>query len=342
MRYFILAGLIAGALLGYYVLWSHLIDQVAAEADGWVETQKRQGRDAGYESRRLWGFPYRLSVTFTRPRWQDPQHPLGLKLEAAEVTAHLQLWDMHHVIFELGPQQSVTWRADAASERRLAMTSENGRASLVLDGAGNWLRIAADFTRPALAGTALPDGPLSAAKLLLHARRTGNVPPSTDIALQAEAVTLPAGMGGPLGNQIAQFKLIGNARGTTFGRTPEELLASWRDGGGVIDLQTIAVQWGALKLDGDGTVSLDKQFRPLGAMSGELRGMEAAVDALVAAGRMRGQDAALAKTAAVALAKRDAKNVAYIPAQFTVQDGRLFLGPVGLISLPSILPNQAQ
>lgn len=340
MRYFILAGLIAGALLGYYVLWSHLIDQAAAEADAWIETQKRQGRNAGYDSRRLWGFPYRLSVTFTKPRWQDPQHPLGWKLEAEEVTAHLQLWDMHHVIFELGPKQSIGWRADNA-DTGISMTTSNGRASLVLDGAGNWLRVAADLSNPALSGPALTNGPVSANKLLLHARRAGNVPPSTDMAVQFDKLVLPTGTGGPLGNEVAQFKLVGNLRGTAFGRTPEELLGSWRDGGGVIDLQTIAVHWGGLKLDGDGTLSLDKQFRPLGAMSGELRGMEAAVDALVASGRMRGQDAALAKTAAVALAKRDAKNEAYIPAQFSIQEGRLFLGPISLISLPSILP-QAQ
>lgn len=341
MRYFVLAGLIAGALLGYYLLWSHLIDQAAAEADAWIETQKRQGREAGYDSRRLWGFPYRLSVTYTKPRWRDPQHPLGWTLAAEEVTAHLQLWDMHHVIFELGPRQTVGWRADSA-ESGVTMTTTNGRASLVLDGAGNWLRAAADISNPVLSGPALANGPVSAAKLLLHARRAGNVPPSTDLALQADKMVLPAGMGGPLGNEIPLLKLVGNLRGAAFGRTPEEVLASWRDGGGVIDLQTIALHWGQLKLDGDGTLSLDKQFRPLGAMSGELRGMDAAVDALVGAGRMRGQDAALAKTAAVALAKRDAKNEAYIPAQFSIQDGRLFLGPIGLISLPSILPNQGQ
>lgn len=337
MRYFVLAGLIAGALLGYYVLWSHLVDQVAAEADTWIETQKRQGREAGYESRRLWGFPYRISVTFTKPRWRDPQHPLGWTLEADEVTAHLQLWDMHHVIFELGPKQSIGWRSDN-TDTGVSMTTTNARASLVLDGAGNWLRLAADISNPTLAGRALSAGPVSASKLLLHARRAGNVPPSTDLAVQFDKLVLPAGMGGPLGNEVAGLKLVGNLRGGAFGRTPEEVLASWRDGGGVIDLQTIALRWGKLKLDGDGTLSLDKQFRPLGAMSGELRGMEDAVDALVAAGRMRGQDAALAKTAAVALAKRDTKNEAYIPAQFSIQEGRLFLGPVGLISLPSILP----
>lgn len=337
MRYIILAGLIAGALLGYYVLWSHLVDQVAVQADAWIENQKKLGRETGYESRRLWGFPYRLSMTLTRPRWHDPQSAVGWKLEADEVTAHLQLWDLHHVIFELGPNQTIGWRVDNA-EQMLAVNTSNGRASLVLDGAGAWLRVAADLSKPRLSGSLLPSGELSADKLLLHARRTGNVPPATDLALQAENVMLPPNADSALGRQIAQLRLVGNARGAAYGKTPEELLGSWRDGGGVVDLQSIGIQWGALKLDGSGTLALDKQFRPIGAMNGELRGADAALDALAAAGKMRVQDAAFAKAAVLGLAKRDDKGQPFLPAQLSAQDGKLFLGPVALLSLSSILP----
>lgn len=334
MRYLVLVSLIVGGLLGYYVLWSHLIDQVAVQADLWIEGQKRQGREVSYESRKLWGFPYRLSMTLNKARWADPQSPAGWRIEAEEVTAHLQLWDLHHVIFDLPGQQSIGWR-DGGAERRTTLSSTHFRASLVADGAGNWLRLAADISKPQLAGN-LQDW--SADKLLLHARRAGNVPPSADLALQADSLLLPPNADGPLGRQVTQLKLVGTARGSLFGRTPEELLGSWRDSGGVIDFTTIALTWGALRIDGDGTLSLDRQFRPLGAMGGQIRGAEAAIDALVAAGKMRGQEAAAAKTAVALIAKKDDKGTAYLPVPITAQEGKLFLGPAALFSLPSVLP----
>jgi hypothetical protein len=340
MRYILLAGLIAGALLGYYVLWSHLADQLAAQADAWIEAQRRQGRDAAYDSRRLWGFPYRLSLTLQQPRWHDPQNPAGWRLQADTVTAHVQLWDMHHVIFDLSGRQTIGWRHGTA-EHQIVMQNEKSRASLVLDGAGNWLRIAADLTKAQMSGATV-QGEWRAERLLLHARRAGTLPPAADLALQADGVTLPPAADGPLGRDLSQVRLVGTLRGAAFGRTPEDLLGTWRESGGVVDFQTISLHWGALRLDGDGSLSLDRQLRPLGAMSGRITGIEPALDALVASGRMRGQDAAFAKTAAALLARRDDKGGSYIPAQISAQDGKLSLGPVPLLSLSPVLPAPPQ
>lgn len=338
MRYLVLVGLILGALLGYYLLWAHLSDQIAAQAQAWIATQRTQGREVGYSRIRQWGFPYRLSLTIENFSWRDPQSAAGWRLEAAEINAHLQLWKLDHVILDLTGQQRLGWR-DGNAERRAVIDSERFRASLVLDGAGNWQRVAADLSQPRLSG-ALQDW--SADKLLLHARRAGNVPPSADLAVQAETLVLPAAADGPLGREIAALKLVGNARGTAVGRTPEELLGTWRDSGGIVEFDTIALQWGALKINGDGTLTLDKQFRPLGAMAGQIRGAAAGVDALVAAGKMKIEDGAAAKTVLSMIAQKDPsgddKGERYLPLPLTAQDGRLFIGPVGLFSLPPILP----
>lgn len=335
MRYLVLAGLILGALLGYYVLWSHLSDQVAAQANAWIEAQRRLGRDVAHDGLRQWGFPYRLSLTYRNLRWHDPQSPAGWRLEAEEVNAHLQLWKLDHVIFDLAGQQRVGWK-EAETERQAVLAAERFRASLVIDGAGNWLRVAADLNQPRLSGAL---GEWSAAKLLLHARRAGNVPPSADLAIQAEGVRLPQSLNvGPLGHEIASLKLVGTPRGSAYGKTPEELLASWRDSGGVVDFETIALQWGAFRLNGDGTLTLDKQFRPLGALSGQIRGADAGIDALAAAGKMKPDEAAAAKAALSLIAQRDDKGESYLPVPLTAQDGRLFLGPVPLFGLTPVLP----
>jgi hypothetical protein len=342
MRYLVLFGLVVGGLLGYYVLWSHMADQVAAQAEAWIEGQRRQGREVAYGKRRIWGFPYRLSLTLTRPSWHDPRQPLAPRLEAEELTAHLQLWQREHVIFDLSGRQTATWR-EGGTERRASLTSERFRASLVVDGAGNWLRIATDVTKARLQGPA--DGALRgewvAGKLLLHARRAGNVPPSLDLAMQADQAVLPPQAEKPFGRALQTLRLTGNLRGGFHGTTPEDLLASWRDGGGVIDFSTMALKWGDLQLDGTGTLALDRDFRPLGAMSGKTSGALKVVELLEANGLTTPQQAAAARASLRTSDERlnnDGQPIRDMA--LTAQDGRLSFGAVPLLSLPSVLPGR--
>src|SRR3546814_14354728 len=89
-RFIILGGIVAGGLIAYYFLWAHLVDQVAGRATAWIESQRAQGREVDYDRMRLWGFPYRLSVTFENLLWHDPQSAAAWDLQAARVTAPLQ------------------------------------------------------------------------------------------------------------------------------------------------------------------------------------------------------------------------------------------------------------
>jgi hypothetical protein len=341
MRYLVLVGLIVGGLLGYYVLWSHLSDQMAARAEAWIEAQRKQGREAGYESRRQWGFPYRLSLTLKKAYWADARLPLAPRLEVEEITAHLQLWSQQHVIFELSGRQGTQWR-EAGGERQASLTSERFRASLVTDGAGNWLRLAADLGAPQLRGPV--DGPWrgdwTADKLLLHARRAENVPPSTDLALQADRVTLPPQAETSLGRLLQGLRLTGTLRGGIYGLTAEEMLSSWREAGGLIDFTTIALAWGEVSFNGTGSLTVDRDFRPLGAMSGALTAGDQAIAALQGKGLVGAQQAAAARQALARSPEQTEKGSSFRQAAVTAQDGRLSLGDVPLLSLPSVLPDR--
>lgn len=340
MRYLVLIGLIVGGLLGYYVLWSHMADQIAAQAESWIEDQRRQGREVTYEARRVWGFPYRLSLTLRKVQWHDPRQALAPRLEADEITTHHQIWQREHVIFDLQGTQSAAWR-DGGVERRISLSAERFRASLVVDGAGNWLRMAADLTKPRLQGPAdgIARGDWTAGKLLLHARRAANVPPSLDLAIQADHVVMP--LAKPFGAAMQSLRLSGNLRGGFQGRTLEERLASWRDAGGVFDFNTMAMTWGDLSFSGAGTLALDRDFRPLGAMSGKGAGVPQMIELLETEGLITPQSARAAKRSLDAAAEFvDNRGKPIRDMALTAQDGQLSYGPVPLLSLPSVLPGR--
>ena len=335
-RFVILGGIVAGGLIAYYLLWAHLVDQMAARADAWIDSQKALGREVAYDRLRLWGFPYRLSLTFENLCWHDPKSMADWSLQSDSVTAHLQLWNPDHVIFDLGGSQRIDWRPSAgASRQQTVLTGARFLASMTTDAAGVWQQFDADIHQPKLS-VGLQDW--SADRLRLHGRRDSNVPPSTDLALQVDNGVLPATADGPLGRKVPALTLIGSLRGSLYGKTPEDILRTWRESGGILDLSTIQLQWGGLRIDGNGSLAIDRRMRPLGAMSGKIYGAGHGIDALQDAGRMTDREAAAAKTALALLEQRDADGQPHLTVPLTAQDGKLFLGPVPLFSLPSVLP----
>jgi len=340
LRYVFFIGAVIGAVAGYWLLWQHLAGRVEAAADAWIAAEKANGREVTWKSREHGGFPYRLSLTFRDLAWSDSKSPIAWRVESAEITAYLQLWNFQHVIFLQQGTQSIAWRDGAGAAHRIAFTPEKSRASLVLDGAGEWQRFAADIAKPVFAeGPETLLGGAAAEQVLIHLRRGENAPPSTEIALQIFKADLPKAWNNPLGLKADHLRLIGAVNGASAGSNLQDRLATWREGGGVVNFETVDLGWGPLGYQGSGTLALDRQFRPLGAMAGRMTGMEAGVDALVSAGLMRQQDAAPAKAALAALAQRGEKGAPpSLTLPFSIQDGVVSLGPVPLAKLAPILP----
>ncbi len=332
LRFVFLAGAILGGLLGYYALWSHLMGRVEAGLLAFQAQQQLQGRSFSYRAWQRGGFPYRLSLRLDGVSWSEPRGA-GWKIESETLVAHQQLWSSQHIVFELFGAQSLAWR-DGGTEHKFSATPERGRASLVLDGADRWLRIAADLQGvrfgQALAG-------YEAGRLQLHLRQVGNVPPALDVAVQITDLDLPAELDGPLGRRIAALNLIGKQTGPWLGASPQAALAAWRDAGGIVEFSNILLHWDAVHLSGDGSLTVDKQFRPLGAMGGRLLGAAAGIDALVAAGRMKPAEAVAAKAALAKLHKTDDKGETVLPLPLTAQNGLLSIANVPLFALAPLL-----
>ena len=84
------------------------------------------------------------------------------------------------------------------------------------------------------------------------------------------------------------------------------------------------------------TMALDAELQPIGAFSGAIEGYDELMAALVAAGRLRGSDAGLARMALGFLAKPGAGGRPQIATSLTIQDGQMLLGPIKLGPAPRI------
>ena len=96
--------------------------------------------------------------------------------------------------------------------------------------------------------------------------------------------------------------------------------------------------WGALDLRANGTMALDADMRPLGALTADIRGYEEALEAMAEAGMLRRNILPASRVALNLLAKTDesdGRKVLTVP--LTAQDGALFLGPIKLSDLPAVI-----
>jgi hypothetical protein len=83
-------------------------------------------------------------------------------------------------------------------------------------------------------------------------------------------------------------------------------------------------------LTSGGTLALDGDLQPEGALTATINGYGEVIDALTQSSQMREGDAPLAKIALGLLAKPGPDGISRVTAPLTLQNGQTFLGPAPL------------
>lgn len=334
----ILVVVIAG-IAGWTAYWFWLKGRVEQGVAEWIEARRAEGYEIADAGRSVGGFPARIEVTIKQPtiarpgvwRWQA----------AGDVVVHMQPWQFTHVILNLGPSHQLEW-VDGPSMRRAGVTAERALASGVFTTAGRLEHGALDITKPVVVDSVT--GTSTADRLQIHSRanhgETDQRPnDSLGLALQVDNATLPPAANTPLGTALALLRV--NA--TLPPPLPPlplraDTLEAWRQAGGVINIDRMEVLWGPLDLTANGTLTVDRALRPLLAFGTEIRGFGPALDAYAEAGLVKEKAARNAKMALTALAKPDDKGRPTVKLPVSAQEGRLYLGPVGVADLAPIVP----
>jgi hypothetical protein len=152
-------------------------------------------------------------------------------------------------------------------------------------------------------------------------------------ALRVSRLTLPSGVA-KFGDVIEELRLRAAVKGTIPGGKRRAALATWRDRGGTVEIEALGLDWGPLAVNGAGTLALDAELQPIGALTAKVQGYGEIVDALAASGALKAGDAALAKVGLGLLAKPAGNGRPEIATPVTLQNGQLFLGPIRIADLP--------
>lgn len=325
--------LLAAAFAVYWIWAADRLETAIAE---WTEEQRRRGYEIAYQGPVIEGFPVKLAVGFTEPQVAAPDR---WRWAGPPVQGEAWLWrpltitgsfpGRHKIVRAL---EGVPVEVDAEAAQA------DAEVTLRIDGQ-------VERAEAALADITLEDsvvGRISAqsvaARLGPRQAASGQSLARLPLAGTVTGLVLPEVVRTPLGRDLPLVRVEATLEGDIPSGDPREGLTRWRDAGGKLELHQVELQWGPLELSGEGTLSLDRGMRPLGAFTARIAGLTETLDALAAAGLIEPQQSFAIELALMALAgQRDAQGRKIVSLPITLQAGRLYLGPVPLLRLDPVL-----
>lgn len=314
----------------YATWWYLLVEQTREHLDMWLADARTAGHEVSYDNLVITGFPSRIAFDIENFQFIHANARWSVKVPKAEV--YVNPWQLDRVEGTIG----VPIRIDHKSNDRThtyTVSSDTNSFDVTLSGAGifdlqmNELIVAGStFSKPI------------AIDVLNATLRGGDGTIFLQTSLNAVGITLSNPEISPFGEKIASLEMdldiVG--RPTRAGSLSEQLDV-WRRNGGALEVRRLSVRHGVMGLDGDGTISLDRNLQPEGAFGASVIGFNPAIDALVQKGLVKEPEGRLAKAALGLFAKvPPGGGPKRIDVPLTVQDRKLTLGPFPLMRVPRI------
>lgn len=332
LTYRLLLALAVLALL-WSGFWFWSAQRLESEVDAWIARQEAEGRVIETASRTISGFPLHLRLQAEGPRISDAQ---GARWEAPALSGEAAVWAPQKLRLSFPGTQRFHPPPDSGLPRIELATAE-GRAtvSLTRDGQVEGLQL----RLKGLALVGLFEGSLAADSVTLD---YGSLAPESiredaenrPFHARLEALELPSASDPPLGQQVQLVEATGHLSEPLPPGPPEQAARQWREAGGTLELEELTLTWGPLDLRGAATLALDSQFRPEGAGTARVAGLEQTIDRLVEKDILDDGLAPILKAGAQAASQTDGesgRSVVELP--LSAQDGMFHLGPVPLFPL---------
>jgi hypothetical protein len=333
-------GLVIAVLLllvgcgAYTAFWFVVADKLEEGLTEWAQSARAQKLDVSWRALRVGGFPLAFHIELSDAGLRDDAITPPAELHAPLLSGSARPWNFR------------AWRLTAPGGRRVAagpaaepvakLTARTASGAVVVAGEGGatiWLGL-----EEARAEAGQQIGARTADFWLILPPHPPETHTERYVALAADlrGVDLPQ-VPAPFHNPVDEIAFAIDVKGAIPAAPPRQAAAAWRDSGGTVELDRLALRWSRIAITGSGTLALDRDLQPIGGFSGAVEGYEDLMAALVAAGRMRPGDARLARVALAMLAKAGPEGRPQIATSFTIQNGEMFLGPAKLGPAPKIV-----
>ncbi len=325
--------LVAAALAAWSVAWWIVAGSVERSLIAWAEAQRAQGGTVEYKDLSVGGFPLLVRATASDARVAAR----GLDWRGPAIVAEAPLWDPARVDITLPGEQRLRILPNAGPPVELA-AAKGGAGYILVSEKGTPLEGRLTFPGATLAPE-VPGRPVFTAAGLEMTLTQPPEPPADHqqtglgATLTVTGVQLPGAPPAGLGSVVHRLAVALRVQGRPPQIHPDSL-AAWSRDGGTVEVDSAALDWGPLKLAVNGTLALDGELQPQGAMTAEVRGAAQALTALQ--DQLRPNEMNLARSVVGMLARPDEDGQPVIRAPLTIQHRGLFVGPLKVAPVPTI------
>ncbi len=345
LRQWAIAALTVLALVLVYTgVWVYGATQTVKAAERWIDARRGEGYSVRHDGLRATGYPVWIRIDLASPGFGAPmvKSPWGWEAENLVITA--RPWALWRVRLHTNGAQMISFLADG---QRLTFTGsvDTADAELIFDG-GNPQSVALHIAGLDLGQSRKSGGNIAVATADLALRRLANAGGAQSgvatigLDVTSSDVELPSSLASPLGGRIENLRLAARLLGEFprgEGAPLNETLEIWRDGGGTVEVDHLALGHGPLTLRANGTLALDRDLQPIGAFTAQAQGFFETIDAFSGAGMIGAGQAMSAKLLLGVLAQHPKNGgPAILNLALTVQQRTFYAGPVKLLQLPML------
>jgi hypothetical protein len=338
----VIIAVLAVSYTGFWFFGARHLQKTVLE---WIDTRREEGVEISYDRLELGGFPGSFRVLLSAPKMRraafgGKREANGWRMEASRIRARALPWKFNQFDVDLSGDLTLAFRHEGklvtyqgVARRLFSQWVIHGDgwpsgAMIEIDGLGLGKKGA---------GPSITAGSLRLDAKRLFPEEETHRSPTFSLELSGRGLRVPQFVPLPLGQKITELALNGELLGGLPGSRLIEALSAWRDSGGTVEVKQLRIRHGPLGVQANGTLALDKELQPIGALTARIEGFFAAVDRLRQAGMIRSRDAAMAKLVLGAMAKRPAGGgSSSVSLPLTIQNRKLFAGPVTLAELPPI------
>ncbi|MGH6988546.1 MAG: DUF2125 domain-containing protein [Stellaceae bacterium] len=317
--------LLLAAAAGYSGYWFVTANALKVGLKAWTTNQRADGYDIAWSEPRITGFPLRFRIVLRHVALARGG-PALYRVTAPLVTGEATPFDLSR------------WKVAAPGGARGTVQGVDGtiRAATMF----GQVRIGPRHDRLALTahtvtGEGATAGAIDAALTLPHQPPRSYHDPGLAARLQLFHLVLPEAVR-PLGKTIESIAFDVTVEGGLPPGDWRAALREWSDSGGTVEINHAALQWGALRLEGNGTLALDQALQPEAAMTAAIINQDTLIDAALTSHLLTPGSAAVVKTVLDLLAKRGPDGTKRLTAPVTIQNQTLSVGNVRIGRLPTI------
>ena len=254
---------LALAGLGYSALWLYGADRLERAIENWTDEVESEGNSIAHDEIRIGGFPFALTAEI--PDLSIGNEADGMSFEAAPIRLRTTLWNPSRVDYEFSGKH-VLAANQGPRKFRITFEFETGSGVMLQRPERRFHQLNATNLRIVGEGGILT---ISGLEATTYATHYPHHPESESAKLTntMTGVSFSDRSGGrliepPLDRLRIEVKATGPLKALVDGS-----LVEWAEGGGVVTLRDLTLDWAGLTLTATGSGGFDSELRPEGSLT---------------------------------------------------------------------------